>query len=173
MILYDLKGKAFTDAERAHAPFCVCCFLFYFPICPFWGAGRTVCSRKDCSEEPAERKRHRCPLSFSVFPHPSTSSKTRCSLLVSSFFVFFCCLIFFPFVFLLTTHTHAMVKLQSRRPQEATFPLPIEKKKCEGSAQMDLFIPVTVVTEAQTLCDDQGNKIEPHFGPTWPMDRLV
>jgi hypothetical protein len=66
-----------------------------------------------------------------------------------------------------------MVKLQSRRPQEATFPLPIEKKKCEGSAQMDLFIPVTVVTEAQTLCDDQGNKIEPHFGPTWPMDRLV
>ena len=152
-------------------PFCVCCFLFYFPFALF-GRRRNVGSRQTVQEEPGERKRRRCPLSLSLpfRHHPFTSSKTHCSLfsvllpfLLSHFFL----------LCLLLPHTHTMVKLQSRRPQEATFPLPEEKKKCEGSAHMDLFIPVTVVTEAQTLCDDQGNKIDPRFGPTWPMERLV
>ena len=58
-----------------------------------------------------------------------------------------------------------MVKLATRAADEG--------KKCAASSEMDLFIPVTVVTEAQTLCDDKGNKIEPKFGADWPMERLV
>ena len=133
----------------------VFCFIFHLP---FLGGGGTLAVVRPFRRSP-ERERD-----------ADTSSKTHCSLfsvllpfLLSHFFL----------LCLLLPHTHTMVKLQSRRPQEATFPLPEEKKKCEGSAHMDLFIPVTVVTEAQTLCDDQGNKIDPRFGPTWPMERLV
>ena len=160
--------------KEPHAPFCVCCFLFYFPICPFWGGREDRLQSERLFRGARGEKETQMPSLFLCLS-PSLHLIKNALLPVSVLFFCFFLVSYFSLLcfFLPHTHTHAMVKLQSRRPQEATFPLPIEKKKCEGSAQMDLFIPVTVVTEAQTLCDDQGNKIEPHFGPTWPMDRLV
>ena len=38
---------------------------------------------------------------------------------------------------------------------------------------MDLYIPVTVVTEAHTLCDEKGNSTPPKFDDNWASSRLV
>lgn len=158
--------------QKSPAVFLCVFFLFYFPFALFGGSGEgrggeggTFAVVRQFRRAWRERDTQRPSLPS---PIHSPDQKTHCSLSVSSFFFF---RPLFLFLFVITTYT--MVKLQSHRPQEVTFPVPVEKKKCEGSAHMDLFIPVTVVTEAQTLCDDQGNKTDPHFGPSWPMERLV
>ena len=83
-------------------------------------------------------------------------------LFLSTALVFlFCC---FCFCFFCFSHffSFAMVKIAHRAPDP-----------CSGSSKMDLFIPVTVVTEAQTLCDDKGNSTGPKFDANWPSNRLV
>ena len=70
-----------------------------------------------------------------------------------------------PLFFFVPFSPIAMVKLAARKADG--------RNVCAGNSEMDLFIPVTVVTEAQTLCDDKGQKIEPRFALDWPVPRLV
>ena len=91
--------------KEPHAPFCVCCFLFYFPICPFWGGWRTVCSRERLFRGARGEKETQMPSLFLCLS-PSLHLIKNALLPVSVLFFCFFVVSHFSLLCFFLPHTH-------------------------------------------------------------------